>query len=82
MKKLIRKLIDYLFYNFFVDILEKNFRITIYLNYDNCLKKISMNYVPIAGSFIKLENGTFEVKKVTYATYGSIAYLEGNLILN
>ena len=29
MKKLTRKLIDYLFYNFMVDILEENFRVKI-----------------------------------------------------
>ena len=79
MKKLLYKIVDYLFYNFFVNILEENFRITIFLRTDDFNKEISMNYVPVPGSFIILENSIFEVVKVTHAMFGSVAYLDGNL---
>lgn len=79
MKKILYNIVDYLFYNFFVNILEENFRITIFLRSGDFNKEISMNYVPSSGSFIQLENGTFEIVKVTHAMFGSVAYLDGNL---
>lgn len=79
MKNRLYKIVDYLFYNFFVNVIEENFRITIFLKAENFNKEISMNYVPMPGTFIKLENGIFEVVKVTHAMFGSVAYLDGNI---
>jgi len=82
MKKLTRKLIDYLFYNFMFDILEENFRIMIILidSEKGFRKEINMNYVPIAGSFIALDKGQFKVEKIIHATYGAVDHLEGKLL--
>jgi len=80
MKNLIRKIIDYCFYNFLVDLLEEEFRIKIFLCDGDFKFEIHMLYVPCVGSSIRLENGIFKVNNVIHSTYGMVVHLEGKFI--
>lgn len=87
MKNFFKKSLTFLFYDYFLNIIEEEFNITIFLKTNGTIiKETTMKILPRQGDNIEINFITdndykvFKVEKVTITKFGSVAYLDGTIL--
>lgn len=77
-----KKILDWLFYDWLIRTIEEEFAIDVYLNVNGKqIGKTKMKHVPNVGYKISyFDNETYKVLDVRLSPWGSVAYLECELV--
>jgi len=86
MKNRLRSIIDYLFYNFMVEVIEDELEMVIILNVNGeKFAETKMKHLPTPGMEIEVlqsvihQTSTYRIDKVKLSHYGNVVWLEGQI---